>query len=435
MLCFVIYSKTTHMKTYDIFVSYRRESGEDKARILNQHLSAVGYNVFFDHDAAISGNFESVILAAVEVAPIFILLLTPGCLDRCVSEKDWVRLEIERALELNKKFIPVIPNGNFSFDGLNPDIPSEITNLKNLQFADIDFHKHFKSTANEMIEEHIMPEVKPSMVTIDNGDVGAKIHFFSDISCRVLDYGNPIAVTDAEDNVTGVVARLLKGRHRLEFKSIEHEADSYNEEMSISDNDYEDFFNILLQPIKDERLKKEKAQKEEEERKAEEERLRVESERKKTKQSDINKYDLFLCYSRQDAAMVRHIADILSKSGYRYFIDVEGIQSGALFGEKIIDAIDQSKCLLYFHSVNSNNSQWAERELMYALDKNKTIVPIRLDDSDYSPSLRFKLAKFCHIEVKRPEDAMRIVELLKSLNIVSGNVAPSSSLLSRFFNR
>lgn len=424
------------MKPYDIFVSYRRESGEDKARILNQHLSAVGYNVFFDHEAAISGEFESVILAAVEVAPIFILLLTPGCLDRCVFEKDWVRREIERALELKKKIIPVIPNDNFSFEGLNPGIPSEITDLKNLQFADIDYHKHFKSTTNEMIEVHIMPVVKPSMVTVDNGDVGAKIHFFSDISCRVLDYGNQIAVTNAEDNVTGVIARLLKGRHRLEFQSIEHEADTYNEEISIPDNDYEDYYNIYLQPIKDKRIEEEKLQKAEEDRKAEEERIRVEKERTLTQKSHGNdyKFDLFLCYARQDASMVRYVAQVLAKSGYKCFIDVEGIQSGASIQNAIVEAIDASKCLLFFHSENSNNSRWAENELEYALRKDKTIVPIKMDDSDYSPSLQCDLARINYIEVRRPEDSMRIVETLKSMNIISGEVPTSSSLFSKLFN-
>lgn len=424
------------MKPYDIFVSYRREGGEDKARILNQHLSTVGYNVFFDHEAAISGEFESVILAAVEVAPIFILLLTPGCLDRCVSEKDWVRREIERALELKKKIIPVIPNDNFSFDGLNPGIPSEITDLKNLQFADIDYHKHFKSTANDMIEVHIMPVVKPSMVTVDNGDVGAKIHFFSDISCRVLDYGNQIAVTDAEDNVTGVIARLLKGRHRLEFQSIEHEADSYNEEISIPDNVYEDYYNIYLQPIKDKRIEEEKLQKAEEDRKAEEERLRVEKERALTQKSHGNdyKYDLFLCYSSKDAFMVRKIARVLEKSGYRCFMGIEDIPGGR-YGDAIVEALDSSKCLLFFHSENRNDSQWAICELEYAFSKDKAIVPIKLDDSDISPFLHFRYNKFNYIEVKRPEDTMRIVEALKSMNIISGNVPTSSSLFSRVFNR
>ena len=82
-------------KEYDIFISYRRENGEDKARILNQFLSAAGYRVFFDHEAGMTGEFETEILAAVEIAPVFLMLLTPHCFDRCVNEGDWVSREIE----------------------------------------------------------------------------------------------------------------------------------------------------------------------------------------------------------------------------------------------------------------------------------------------------------------------------------------------------
>lgn len=70
-------------------------------------------------------------------------------------------------------------------------------------------------------------------------------------------------------------------------------------------------------------------------------------------------------------------------------MDVEGIQSGALIENVYVEALDSSKCLLFFHSENSNNSQWAIRELEYAFRKDKTIVPIKLDDSDYSPFLQF----------------------------------------------
>ena len=90
---------------YDIFISYRRESGEDKARILNQYLSAVGYRVFFDHEAGMTGEFETEILAALEVAPVFLMFLTPHCFDRCKAEGDWVRREIERAIKFNKSIM------------------------------------------------------------------------------------------------------------------------------------------------------------------------------------------------------------------------------------------------------------------------------------------------------------------------------------------
>ena len=96
---------------YDIFISYRRDNGEDKARILNQFLSTVGYRVFFDHESGMTGEFETEILAAVEIAPVFLMLLTPHCLDRCNDEGDWVRREILKAESLGKNFVGVMLPG------------------------------------------------------------------------------------------------------------------------------------------------------------------------------------------------------------------------------------------------------------------------------------------------------------------------------------
>ena len=64
--------------------------------------------------------------------------------------------------------------------------------LSKLEFAEIDFHKNFKATASNMVEEQIKKVVQPSIAIADTGNKGAKIHFFSDISCRVLHFGTPI---------------------------------------------------------------------------------------------------------------------------------------------------------------------------------------------------------------------------------------------------
>ena len=140
---------------YDIFISYRRETGEDKARILNQYLSSIGYRTFFDHESGMTGEFETEILAAVEIAPVFLMLLTPGCLDRCTAEGDWVRREIEHATIFNNHIIPIRPNYNFSFEHLPAGIPDYVLRLSKLEFAELDYHKNLKSTANVMVEEQI----------------------------------------------------------------------------------------------------------------------------------------------------------------------------------------------------------------------------------------------------------------------------------------
>ena len=401
-------------KQYDIFISYRRDNGEDKARILNQHLSSVGYRVFFDHEAGMSGEFETEILAAVEIAPVFIMLLTPNCLDRCVEEGDWVRREIERATKFGKDIIPVRPNYGFEFDTVPDRVPDFVMRLKSLEFAEIDFHKNFKATADSMVETMINKIVQPSMAISKTEDIGARIHFFSDISCRVMHFGNPIAVTDATDTNMGAVVRLLKGRHKLEYKSIEHEDDAYTEVLTISDNDSEDFVDILLQPIKDKRKQKEEELRIVEERKAAEEKQRRSA--NNYINNDQYEYDLFFCYSRQDASMVRHVYNYLQNAGYRCWLDMDALQNGEEFMHAIADTIDKSKCFLFFHSAHSDQSAFVKNEVSYALTRGIKLITIKLDNTEYSDFYLLHLGLRDYFSLTNREDIEKLSKLIRDLD-------------------
>ncbi len=393
---------------YDIFISYRRKSGEDKARILNQFLSTIGYRVFFDHESGLTGEFETEILAAVEIAPVFLMLLTPGCLDECKNEDDWVRREIERATLFKKEIIPIRPNYNFEFTKLPEGIPDYVKRLSKLEFAEIDFHKNFKSSANSMVEVQIKKVVQPSIVLTDTGEKGAKIHFFSDISCRIFHYGSPVAITDATDCNVGAILRLLKGNHKLEYKSIEHEADAYSETYYVPDNDYESFVNIELQPIRDKRKKVEEELKAAEEQKAAEEKERRSSNKDTIDNSNYD-YDLFFCYSRHDSEIVRQTYQVLSQAGYRCWFEMDAIAAGDQFKSVIAHAISRSKCILFFSSESSNNSEWVIKEVSYALHSQKVIIPVKLDDSDYNESIEYELILIDFARLQSRKDLNRLL--------------------------
>lgn len=105
---------------YDIFISYRRDGGESTAKILRDKLSELGYQVFFDVESLRSGDFNTRLYSVIEECQDFLLILSPGALDRCRNEDDWVRLEIEHALETGKNVIPVMLRG-FSFPQVLPE--------------------------------------------------------------------------------------------------------------------------------------------------------------------------------------------------------------------------------------------------------------------------------------------------------------------------
>ena len=107
-------------KEYDIFISYRRDGGESTAKILRDKLTELGYSVFFDVESLRSGDFNTRLYSVIEECDDVLVVLSPGALDRCINEDDWVRLEIEHALEKGKNIVPVMLRG-FAFPEKLPD--------------------------------------------------------------------------------------------------------------------------------------------------------------------------------------------------------------------------------------------------------------------------------------------------------------------------
>lgn len=143
---------------YDIFISYRRDSGAQYARILQLMLSQRGFKVFLDYDELKDGVFGKRIKAAIQEAPIFLLVLSKDSLDRCKNDDDWVREEILCALQGGKKIIPVNPDK--SFDGIHAPIPESIAAIvKDIHFSEIYFGQTLGLCVDFMISNRISPIV------------------------------------------------------------------------------------------------------------------------------------------------------------------------------------------------------------------------------------------------------------------------------------
>jgi len=102
-------SPQDEVRFFDAFISYRRESGEDRAGMLKAVLSNPhGLNVFRDTEELNVGEaFPQRLEEIIAKTPNFILVLTPGALDRCRNEGDWLRREIATALRTRRTIIPV----------------------------------------------------------------------------------------------------------------------------------------------------------------------------------------------------------------------------------------------------------------------------------------------------------------------------------------
>jgi tetratricopeptide (TPR) repeat protein len=90
-----------------IFISYRR-TNLPWALCIYQNLTMHGYDAFFDYQSIDSGNFEKVILENIKTRAHFLVILTPSALERLKEPNDWLRREIEMAIDEKRNIIPLM---------------------------------------------------------------------------------------------------------------------------------------------------------------------------------------------------------------------------------------------------------------------------------------------------------------------------------------
>jgi hypothetical protein len=97
-------------------------------------------------------------------------------------------------------------------------------------------------------------------------------------------------------------------------------------------------------------------------------------------------HEIFISYSRRDAAIVQALESALAARGMSVWVDKSGIQEGSAYDTQIEEAIMQTRVVVVLWSKNSVRSQWVRAEAAYALSKQK-LLPISIDNTD--PPLQF----------------------------------------------
>ena len=132
-----------------VFISYRWEPAWVIARLVESDLRAHGYDVFLDVKSLGSGLFGEAILRQIDARAHFIVILTPGTVEECAELDDWMRREIERAMDTKRNIVPLFVYG-FTFDGTEKYLTGKLTQL----------HKHYGLPLNHVYWEAGMATVR-----------------------------------------------------------------------------------------------------------------------------------------------------------------------------------------------------------------------------------------------------------------------------------
>ena len=207
-------------KNFDVFISYRRSDGTVKAKALDLAFGIDDCRTFLDFKSLGVGAFDKRLEDAVLDAPIFVMVLTPDYFARCNEEGDWVRREIELALDNGKIIIPINYDGKVNCP---PDyLDEEFKNRVGCHnFVNLHGDNTFDATIKDIFDKHIRPYVS----THSNNEGKAKVSVKTDADCELILDDEIIATVQAGKTKQVFVER---GEHfftarSTEFPQIEEE--------------------------------------------------------------------------------------------------------------------------------------------------------------------------------------------------------------------
>ena len=144
------------------------------------------------------------------------------------------------------------------------------------------------------------------------------------------------------------------------------------------------------------------------------------------------KRQVFISYSRRDYVdenynvipgnAIAEIQNVFDENGITYWFDKDGIYSGQEFIEIITGAIAESKMLIFISSKHSNESMWTAGEIFEALDGEKAIIPVKIDNSQYNKKFKLLIRPLDYIDyLENPKNALK--DLLRAINKVKEDIA------------
>jgi adenylate cyclase len=135
--------------------------------------------------------------------------------------------------------------------------------------------------------------------------------------------------------------------------------------------------------------------------------------------------DVFISYSREDKERVLGLAAKLRAAGVSIWIDQGGIDGAAMWGEEIVNALENAKVLLLMVTDAAVRSHNVAKEVVLASERKGHILPVHLESTRIPPSLKYPLAGIQHVEYYTGDPEENLRTILRSLQRVGVSITPT----------
>lgn len=100
---------------------------------------------------------------------------------------------------------------------------------------------------------------------------------------------------------------------------------------------------------------------------------------------------VFISYSSKDTEIVNEVVNMLETSGISYWKAPEMIPAGSNYAKEIPRVICECDIFLLIISEDSQRSIWVEKEIDFAINNRKVIVPLKLTEGKLTDMFSFYL--------------------------------------------
>ena len=129
----------------------------------------------------------------------------------------------------------------------------------------------------------------------------------------------------------------------------------------------------------------------------------------------MEKHFVFISYARKNIEKVKEILNVLEANGIGTYIDFRDIPPGSVFAEEIVNAIEDSLCCVLMYTLESNKSGFVLNEMNSAVNHNKSIIPLRLDNTVPSKALEFYIGKTNWIDYTGDSSLEKLIKTIKNI--------------------
>lgn len=131
-----------------VFISYKRSTGSETARLMRYELLTRDWQVFLDVEDLKAGYFDEAIFAEIEASRSFLLILSEGAFDSIQDKDDWLHKEIMHALRHQCRIVPLYKNEVISL--ADADLSGELGKLKRMNAIEYS-HVYYNATIEKLL--------------------------------------------------------------------------------------------------------------------------------------------------------------------------------------------------------------------------------------------------------------------------------------------